>query len=796
MEQHSYHPFTELLLSTGSRIKIGPFVDDIFEQYRGNVVQGIDCEILDAHDLEINLFTIENSTVQTVPVDRISRHPAPDFFYRITYSNGRSVIVTPEHPLFVFEGGKITTKAASELQISSFVPAPRRIPCGHNPGAILANDIPAHFNAKPVELPERLTPELSRILGYFVSEGYSFDGASAELGFSNSNRDIINDIIGLMKSQFALEGIDYVERNRTLRFVSSKLRDFFKTNFPELMKTATQKRAPQQVFVSGEKAIIHFLQAAYLGDGSLESEALCFRTSSQGLAYDYQDLLLCLQIQSRIVFDSHNESYKVYIRGSSLPQFFDTIVELWDPRRKRIKKLVERSRNSNYNHDVFPPEYGIQVKELLQRIGVPYRGTFYRAINDNQGITRILLIKHLNEIRVALQQAKKTAKSSIKSIRNARRIIRWSQEKAAEKISRTRSFVNYMERGGYSEELHKATLTNLMGKVHTELDEIKTNLEKLDSLLCSDIRYLKVRKIERIENSGKWACPYVYDLTIEPSHRFISHGLLLHNTVSIAKAGIVATLNARTAILAAANPNLGRYVAERSFAENVNLPVTLLSRFDLIFTLTDIPEVERDERTAEHIISLHQDRGQSKEPPLSADLLRKYIAYARRGITPVLSEDALKVIKDFYLGMRKSGERENAPVPITARQLESLIRLAEAHAKMALREKVLPEDAQAAVRLVQVSLQQVGFDAETGQYDIDNIMIGRPKSQREKLRAILIMIRDLAKESPSGVPIEKLLERAKLSNLSEAFVQEAINQLVKEGEIYSPRPGILLFAGS
>ena len=289
------------------------------------------------------------------------------------------------------------------------------------------------------------------------------------------------------------------------------------------------------------------------------------------------------------------------------------------------------------------------------------------------------------------------------------------------------------------------------------------------------------------------ACIDEFD-KMRPQDRTAIHEAMEQHTVSIAKAGIVATLNARTAILAAANPNLGRYVPERSFAENVNLPVTLLSRFDLIFALTDLPETERDERTADHIIQLHQQKGTAKDPPIPAELLRKYIAYARRSINPTLTDEALNVMKEFYLGMRKSGERENAPVPITARQLESLIRLSEAHAKMALRDKVLAEDAQAAVRLVQVTLQQVGFDQETGQYDIDNIMIGRAKSQRDRLQAILAMIRELEKEAPDGVPIDKLIERAQLDGISADFVRQAVIQLRdKDGLIFEPRPDKLKY---
>lgn len=284
---------------------------------------------------------------------------------------------------------------------------------------------------------------------------------------------------------------------------------------------------------------------------------------------------------------------------------------------------------------------------------------------------------------------------------------------------------------------------------------------------------------------------------MRPQDRTAIHEAMEQHSISIAKAGIVATLNARTAILAAANPVLGRYVAERPFNENVNLPVPLLSRFDLIFTLTDQPETERDEQMASHIIELHRRRDIPREPPIPSDILRKYIAHARREVKPLLTEDALKVLKDFYLQMRKMGEKENAPVPITARQLESLIRLAEAHAKMALREKVLADDAQSAIRLVHISLRQVGVDPETGQFDIDSIVVGRPKSQSDKIQSILKMIRELQEEIGGAVPMEKLEQRAELEGISREFLQRAIIQLRdKEGLIFEPRPGMLKYIKS
>ena len=438
MEQQSYHPFFEITLADGTKVKIGDFVDNLFEQFLDRKIYGIDCEILPVSDLNIEILTTDFDKIFRTKINRVSRHKAPSRFIRILYSNGKEILVTPEHPVFVFKDGKIETVSAEELKVGLLVPAVREI----------------------------------------SSEGH--------------------------------------------------------------------------------------------------------------------------------------------------------------------KKL-----------------------------------------------------------------------------------------------------------------------------------EISINGEKIE-------------KVEIVENNGKFETEWVYDVTVEPTRNFISHGLVLHNTISIAKAGIVATLNARTAILAAANPKLGRYDHYRPPADNINLPPTILSRFDLIFILTDRPRVEVDKQVAEHILALHQMR--TVEPPIPPDLLRKYIAYARKNVHPVLTPEAAKRIEQFYLELRSIGEAPTSPVPITARQLEALIRLAEAHARMALRDKVTVEDAEEAIRLMKLSLQQVGIDSETGQLDIDLIMTGHSKSQRDKMEKILDLIDELSEDVDKAVPVSKLIERASIEGIDEEFVKRAIERMKKEGIIFEPRP--------
>ena len=284
------------------------------------------------------------------------------------------------------------------------------------------------------------------------------------------------------------------------------------------------------------------------------------------------------------------------------------------------------------------------------------------------------------------------------------------------------------------------------------------------------------------------ACIDEFD-KMNPQDRVAIHEAMEQQTISIAKAGIVATLNARTAILAAANPKLGRYDPYRPPVDNINLPPTILSRFDLIFILTDRPRVEVDKQVAEHILALHQMR--TVEPPIPPDLLRKYIAYARKNVHPVLTPEAAKRIEQFYLELRSIGEAPTSPVPITARQLEALIRLAEAHARMALRDKVTAEDAEEAIRLMKLSLQQVGIDSETGQLDIDLIMTGHSKSQRDKMEKILDLIDELGEDVDKAVPVSKLIERANVEGIDEEFVKRAIERMKKEGIIFEPRPGFV-----
>lgn len=274
---------------------------------------------------------------------------------------------------------------------------------------------------------------------------------------------------------------------------------------------------------------------------------------------------------------------------------------------------------------------------------------------------------------------------------------------------------------------------------------------------------------------------------MRPEDRVAIHESMAQQTVSIAKGGIVATLNARTSILAAANPELGRYNPYESFTVNVNLPITILSRFDLIFVLRDEPIPEQDQKIASHILTLQSRSTPPSEPPIKPEILRKYIAYAKR-IQPELTPRAAKLIENFYLQMR-SIYQQTSTIAITARQLESLIRLAEARARAALREYVTEEDVIDVIDLMKRSLSEVGIDVETGKPDIDVILTGKPKSIRDKFSLVLKIIGEI-QEKKGYVEDAELREALKEYGVDEQEIKMILNRLLSDGKLFTPKPGI------
>ncbi len=268
------------------------------------------------------------------------------------------------------------------------------------------------------------------------------------------------------------------------------------------------------------------------------------------------------------------------------------------------------------------------------------------------------------------------------------------------------------------------------------------------------------------------------------------HEALEQQSVTISKANIQATLRCETTVLAAANPKFGRFDPYETVANQINLPPTLINRFDLIFTIKDLPDVTKDEKMARFILNLHQHNVENPEIPTK--LLKKYIAYARQTCIPKLTDGAIEELQQYYITMRSSSAGAGVKsVPISARQLEGLVRLSEGCAKLRLSDKVLKKDAKKAIELMDYCLRQVAFDEKTGTIDIDRIATEMPAAQRNKIIVVKEIIADLENKIGKTIPIEDVIKIASEKGLGESEVEEVMQKLKKAGDIFEPRQGFI-----
>ena len=271
--------------------------------------------------------------------------------------------------------------------------------------------------------------------------------------------------------------------------------------------------------------------------------------------------------------------------------------------------------------------------------------------------------------------------------------------------------------------------------------------------------------------------------------RSILHEAMEQQTISIAKAGIICTLNARTSILASANPVESRYNPRLSVVENIQLPPTLLSRFDLIYLILDQPSRATDTRLAKHIVKLYCEAPPITDSIIDAKLLREYISFARGTCFPRLTDEAGRELVEAYVNMRKLGGNKRT-ITATPRQLESLVRLSEALAKMRLSNVVLKSDVIEATRLMRVALQQAAIDPVTGTIDMDLITTGRSATSRARMADLTRAVRALLEEQEGAVPFDEIMNLMKAQSDIDIPVQDlrgALREL--EAEEYVVRSG-------
>lgn len=265
---------------------------------------------------------------------------------------------------------------------------------------------------------------------------------------------------------------------------------------------------------------------------------------------------------------------------------------------------------------------------------------------------------------------------------------------------------------------------------------------------------------------------------MDDNARAILHEAMEQQTVSVAKAGIVCSLNARTSILASANPKESAYDPKLSVVENIHLPKNLMTRFDFIWLMLDKRSAETDARLAAHLTAMYSVSGLAKRapPPIDAELFRRYVSFARRWVHPVVGDEAAGALVKGYLGLRNQGTSREM-ITATPRILESLIRISESVCKMELREEVAIGDVDEAIRLLKAATYAAAVDPETGLIDMDQLIMGMSAGKRKRMKDLESLVQEvlsdlLSKEGSTTVDGLKAAVNEKLAERKEQVASE------------------------
>lgn len=307
-----------------------------------------------------------------------------------------------------------------------------------------------------------------------------------------------------------------------------------------------------------------------------------------------------------------------------------------------------------------------------------------------------------------------------------------------------------------------------------------------------DTKQLVLESGALVLSDGGVCCIDEFDKMSEAT-RSVLHEVMEQQTISIAKAGIITTLNARTSVLASANPIGSRYNPNLPVTENIDLPPPLLSRFDLVYLILDKVDESTDRELARHLTSLYlEDKPQhvSQSDILPVEFLTMYINYAKQNFSPVLTPGAKDELVKAYVGMRKMGDDSRSDekrITATTRQLESMIRLSEAHAKMRLSKQVELEDVQESVRLMKSAIKDYATDPKTGKIDMNLVQTGKSvvqrKLQEDLAREIIRILTDHSSDTMTFNELVRQINEHSQDKVDNTDISESLARLQQEDKV-------------
>ncbi|APX97369.1 LAGLIDADG family homing endonuclease [Natronorubrum daqingense] len=832
---------TKVALADGRNVSIREIVESNLEDPKP-----IDDGWYDEIDLEVPSLQSDGS-IAPQRATKVWKREAPEQMYRIQTSSGRELEVTPSHPLFVQRDGQFEPVVASDLTEGQFIATPRALPTeGEN---VLDVDFrqSQSRNAVQLDLPTEWTPSLARLIGYIIAEGYveQRDDNTGFVSITNNDREVLDDAANALEEL----GLNTTERSpceskeaRELRCSAGEFVSFLETLEPCILQSSKKQRVPDAIFTASESAKSGFLTAFIEGEShvSESQREITVASMSRELLENVRTLLLSVGIRSQL-YERRNDSYRLRISGNEFSKYVSQIGFVTQRKRETVSQHANTARNTNLD---IVPNLGSELRQIRESLSLTQadcrlpRSTYQNYERGSKNPSRESLRKVISAFKDALPAKADQSEAdnvvadggsietSIAALEPfAEGDVCWECIESIDRIEPDYDWVydleveethNYVSNGvishnsqmlGYIQNIApRAVYTSGKGSSSAGLtaaavrddfgDGQQWTLEA-GALVLADQGIAAVDELDKMRSEDRSAM----------------HEALEQQKISVSKAGINATLKSRCSLLGAANPKYGRFDHYEPISEQIDLEPALISRFDLIFTVTDQPDEEKDRNLAEHIITTNyagelttqreqmtsmdvsseeiEEMTEQVDPEIDSELLRKYIAYSKQNCHPRMTEAAREAIRDFYVDLRSQGTDEDAAVPVTARKLEALVRLSEASARVRLSDTVEETDATRVIEIVRSCLQDIGVDPETGEFDADIVEAGTSKSQRDRIKNLKQLISDIEEEYDDGAPVDIVLERAEEVGMDHSKAEHEIEKLKQKGEVYEPSTNTL-----
>lgn len=813
------HKDSRIMAADGSIITISDFVESRMCSYNQVDDTGFSC-----HPVGIYSFNSDAKLVQDFS-RVVWRRKSPKKLIKIVTQSGNELLVTKNHPLFCTQNALIHSIEAKDFKKGDFIATPRVIRTNASLQKLDFTIEKSRANNRVgPKIPKYLDENIARFLGYLVGDSWvSYTKTTGVVTFTNNDSELLDDFNSIIKNSFGLSTTIRSSRaGKTAKECSAysiELLRILEKIEPSLLELSGGKKVPQIINRSPNYVVRDFIRSLFDCEAHIRKDKreIEFSSKSELLVRDLKMLLLRFEITSSVrkmqkyAANTKNRTkrdyYSLKISGENIKHYYQKIGFVSERKNNELKHMVFSESRQNTNVDVVPGvgrmlrllriKYGLTQKDL----GVSKNTLKHYEIGDrNPSRAALIKIVETLEQKISLGLSDDIFFQAIKKITLSD--IFWDKITSIEEIKSESEYVYDLEIShnhnfvSNAVMVHNSQLLKRISIVSPKARFVGGKGVSGAGLTAAVVRdeFIKGWALEAgaLVLANKGLCCIDEMDKMGEEDRAAMHEALEQQTVSISKANIQATLRAETTVLAAANPKLGRFDPYEMIAKQINLPPTLINRFDLIFPIRDLPDKDKDERMAKFILRLHQDV-KTQETEFSTDFLRKYIAYAKQNIFPRLTDAALEEIKDHYVKLRTQDmkEGEMQAVPISARQLEALVRLSEASARVRLADKVTKRDARRAIDLLTFCLQQVGLDPETGKIDIDRITTGVSTTERSRVVGVREIIADLEGKLGKTIPVEDIIREATERGLKESEVEESIEKLKRSGDIFEPRRGYI-----